>query len=118
MQREALVAPSEVALEWPIVRVQTFDVIFQRVHASEKLIAHRAIDLRPVRVVNLQVPLKSILTVKRFAARWTNVFPGEDSITHLTFGLHLAQAHAVVAVVQSLVGKGRDCVAVARGHAQ
>ena len=73
LQREPLEASLEGALVGPVVGVEALHVVLQRVHASEGLVTEVAAHLGPVGIVDLQVALESIGTIKDLAARRAGV---------------------------------------------
>jgi len=128
LQWEALAAAREITLVWPVVAMEALDVVLQRVHPCEELVTHRAVHLRTVRVVDLQVTLESVLAVKRLATRRADVLP-RQAVSCLSIHIDLIVQAAPFSVKpvfvfvigaphRSIVREGCDRVTVATGHAQ
>ncbi len=75
LKRKALVTTGKITLVWPLVCVQTLDMVLERVHPCENFVTHRAVHFGPVRIMNLQMSLKSVLAVKGLATSLADIFP-------------------------------------------
>ena len=57
VERKALLTTVKGALEWPLVGVKAFNVILQRIDASEAAVTELALDSGAVGVMNLEMTL-------------------------------------------------------------